>query len=178
MGWAEFAMNFAELELYGFLRAKPRATLDAMLKRNLNSPLASSCGRLFDAVAAAIGVCRERQSYEGQTGAELEAMADEETLRHPGEDRYPFAIPRLAASGLPYIEPLGMWRALLGDLLLKTPAPVMAARFHIWLAESIAAMAVKLARRDSPERPAFHAHRADGRLFPEPHPVRGSRPIA
>ncbi len=68
MGWPEFEMNFAELELYGFLRGKPRATLDAMLKRNLNSPLASSCGRLFDAFAAAIGVCRERQSYEGQTG--------------------------------------------------------------------------------------------------------------
>ena len=155
MGWAEFEMNFAELELCGFLKAKPLTTFDAILKRNLNSPLASSCGRLFDAFAAAIGVCRDRQSYEGQTGAELEAMADEETLREPGEDRYPVAIPRLAANGLPYVEPVGMWRAVLGDLLLKTPAPIMAARFHIWLAESIAAMAVKLARRDSPEGPRF-----------------------
>jgi hydrogenase maturation protein HypF len=155
MGWAEFEMNFVELELCGFLRGKPRATLDAILKRNLNSPLASSCGRLFDAFAAAIGVCRERQSYEGQTGAELEAMADEKTLCHPGEDRYPVGIPRLAANGLPYVEPVGMWRAVLGDLLLKIPARVMAARFHIWLAESIAAMAGKLARRDSPDGPRF-----------------------
>ena len=155
MGWAEFEMNFADLEVCGFLGGKPRATLDAILKRNLNSPLASSCGRLFDAFAAAIGICRERQSYEGQTGAELEAMADEKTLRHPGEDRYPVGIPRLAANGLPYIEPLGMWRAVLGDLLLKTPAPVMAARFHIWLADSIAAMVAKLARRDSPDGPRF-----------------------
>jgi hydrogenase maturation protein HypF len=155
MGWTEFEMNFAGLEIHGFLKAKPRATLDAILKRNLNSPLASSCGRLFDAFAAAIGVCRERQSYEGQTGAELEAMADEKTLRHPGEDRYPVAIPRLAANGLPYIEPVGMWRAVLGDLRLKTPPPVICARFHIWLARSIAAMAVKLARRDALEAPRF-----------------------
>lgn len=155
MGWAEFEMNFAELELYGFLKAKPRATFDAILNRNLNSPLASSCGRLFDAFAAAIGVCRERQCYEGQTGAELEAITDEKTLRHPGEDRYPVAIPRLAANGLPYIEPVGMWRAVFGDLLLKTPAPVLAARFHVWLADSIATMALKLARRDGPEPPCF-----------------------
>ena len=155
MGWDEFEMNFAELELCSFFKSKPRVTLDAILKRNLNSPLASSCGRLFDAFAAAVGVCRERQSYEGQTGAELEAMADEKTLRHPGEDRYPVAIPKLAANGLPYVEPVGMWRAALGDLLLKTPAPVMAARFHIWLADSIAAMAGKLARRDGPEAPRF-----------------------
>jgi hydrogenase maturation protein HypF len=155
MGWAEFEMNFSELELCSFLRGKPRATLDAILKRNLNSPLASSCGRLFDAFAAAIGICRERQSYEGQTGAELEALADEMTLRDPGEDRYPIAIPRLAANGLPYVEPVGMWRAVLGDLLLGTPAPIMAARFHIWLAESIAAMAAKLAGRDAPDGPRF-----------------------
>ncbi len=165
MGWAEFAMNFSELELYGFLKAKPLATLDAILKRNLNSPLASSCGRLFDAFAAAVGICRERQAYEGQTGAELEAIADDNTLRDPGEDLYPVAIPRLAANGLPYIEPIGMWRAVFGDLLLGTPAPVMAARFHIWLASSIAAMAGKLARRDSPDGPRFTQVALSGGCF-------------
>ena len=36
---------------------------------------------------------------------------------------YPFSIPNLRDSGLPYIEPLGMWHALLGDLILGTPAP-------------------------------------------------------
>jgi hydrogenase maturation protein HypF len=155
IGWAEFEINFAGLDILEFFKRKPRATLDAMLKRHLNAPLASSCGRLFDAFAAAVGVCRERQSYEGQTGAELEALADEATLRDPGEEHYPVAIPKLAANGLPYIEPVGMWRAALGDLLLKTRAPVMAARFHLWLAESVAAMVVKLARRDAPEAPRF-----------------------
>jgi hydrogenase maturation protein HypF len=165
MGWADFAMNFSGLPLFACLEGKPRATLDAMLKRNINSPLASSCGRLFDAVAAALGVCRERQCYEGQAGAELEAMADETTLRHPGTELYPVAIPNLAAGGLPYIEPVGMWRAVLGDLVLQTPAPVIAARFHLWLADSIAAMTVKLARRDAAEGPRFNTVALSGGCF-------------
>ncbi|NJR24437.1 MAG: carbamoyltransferase HypF [Richelia sp. CSU_2_1] len=39
------------LELFAFLAQKPRSLLDKMLKTGMNSPLASSCGRLFDAVA-------------------------------------------------------------------------------------------------------------------------------
>ena len=40
------------------LEGKPLATIDRMIAQGLNSPLASSCGRLFDAVAAALGVLR------------------------------------------------------------------------------------------------------------------------
>ena len=122
MGWARFAMNYAELDLFRFLDAKPRQTLDAMLAQRVNSPVASSCGRLFDAVAAAVGVCRERAAYEGQAAVELEAMVDTRTLRDEDDAlAYPFAIPRLKSSRLPYVEPLAMWQALLGDLILKTP---------------------------------------------------------
>jgi hydrogenase maturation protein HypF len=46
------------------------------------------------------------------------------------------------------MEPLAMWDALLGDLILGTPAPVMAARFHKGLAKAIVAMAKKVSRRD------------------------------
>jgi hydrogenase maturation protein HypF len=146
MTWPVFAMNFDELELHGFLSSKPRATLDAMLTNGINAPVASSCGRLFDAVAAALDICRERQAYEGEAAARLEAMVDEDTLRHEDDSLgYPLSIPNLRGSGLPYVEPLGMWSAVLGDLILKTPAPVMAARFHKGLAKSIVAMTKKLA---------------------------------
>jgi hydrogenase maturation protein HypF len=146
MAWPAFAMNFDELELHAYLSAKPRATLDAMIKNGINAPPASSCGRLFDAVAAALDICRERQAYEGEAAARLEAMVDEHALRHEDDALgYPLGIPNLRGSGLPYIEPLGMWNAVLGDLILKTPAPVMAARFHKGLAKSIVAMAKKLA---------------------------------
>ncbi len=139
MGWARFAMNYAQLELYRFLERQPRALLDGMLAHGVNSPLASSCGRLFDAAAAAMGLARERAWYEGQGAMEMEAAVDQDCLNSE-DDRlsYPFAIP--LSAGLPYIEPLGMWSALFGDLILHTPVGVMAARFHRGLARSIVRM--------------------------------------
>lgn len=146
--WPTFAMNYAELELYGYLEAKPRSLLDGMLAKGVNSPQASSCGRLFDAVAAAMGLCRDQAAYEGQGAVQLEAQVDHEVLEHEDEELgYPFGIPRLKGSNLPYVEPLAMWTALLGDLVLKTPVPTMAARFHKGLAQVICRMVDKIAQR-------------------------------
>lgn len=163
MGWARFAMNYAELELYQYLARKPRPLLDQMLARRINSPLASSCGRLFDAVAAALGICRDRVTYEGQAAVELEQLVNNRTQDHGGDSlAYPFAIPFLKGTGLPYIEPLAMWSALLGDLILKTPLPVIAARFHRGLAKAICAMAQKLTCHEGHDRTISHVALSGG----------------
>lgn len=154
MGWLTYKVNFEDLELTRFLEKQPLETFSTLLKKGINVPLASSCGRLFDAVAAAIGVCRERVSYEGQAAIELEAWIDQGTLQHEDEAlAYPFAIPHLKAtnhepSGIPYIEPLAMWQAILGDMILDTPTPVMAARFHKGLAKIIVTMIDRLTTKD------------------------------
>jgi hydrogenase maturation protein HypF len=148
MGWPQYKMNFEELELSAFLESKPLNLINKMLQSNTNVPKASSCGRLFDAVAAAIGICRESASYEGQAAIELEALVDLDELAKDDTLAYPFAIPRLGGKGLPYIEPLAMWQALLGDLILKTPVPVIAARFHKGLAKIIVSMLNKLSTVD------------------------------
>ncbi|HEX4024155.1 MAG TPA: carbamoyltransferase HypF [Steroidobacteraceae bacterium] len=133
------------LELARFLAAKPRALLDAMIARGINSPRASSCGRLFDAVAAAIGVCREHAAYEGQAAIELEALLDRHTLEGESDElAYPFGITRPAADALPCLTSAPMWLALLADLRRATPAPVIAARFHKGLAIAITAMVCQL----------------------------------
>jgi hydrogenase maturation protein HypF len=148
MGWAELSMNFAELDVHRHLAAKPRPILDAMLKQGVNAPAASSCGRLFDAVAAALDLCRERQAFEAEAACRLEALVDARTLAEEDDAlAYPFTFPNLPGSGMPYLEPLAMWRAVLGDLVLGTPAPVMAARFHKGLARAMVAMTRKLAQR-------------------------------
>ncbi len=168
MGWAELKMNFDELELIEYFESKPLATFNAMLAKGSNAPVASSCGRLFDAVAAAIGICRDGVAYEGQAAIELEAIVDQDALHNENERlAYPFTIPRLTVPGfdvkLPYIEPLAMWRAILGDLILKTPAPVMSARFHKGLARIIVTMIQKLSTRD--EQRIIHKVALSGGVF-------------
>ena len=131
MGWAAFAERGAGLPVLARLAAKPRAVLDGMLASKLNSPLASSCGRLFDAVAAALDIAFERQAYEGEAATRLEAIVDPEE-----RGAYPFALG----------EPLSMWLALLADLADGVPAGAIAARFHRGLANAITTIATALAR--------------------------------
>jgi hydrogenase maturation protein HypF len=143
--WDDFPADFAALELCRFLAGKPHATLDAMIRKELNAPMASSCGRLFDAVAAALEICRDRQEHEGEAASRLEAMVCERTMRdEDAASAYPFTIDR--ATALPFIEPRTMWRALLDDLVRGTSSAVMAARFHKGLARAVASMAVMLAQ--------------------------------
>ena len=146
MGWPRLASNYDELELFRFLQAKPRALLDALLADGSLAPRASSAGRLFDAVAAALGLCRERVAYEGEAAMRLEALVTPEDLAEDSELDYPFALPRLdKGRGLPYVEPLAMWQALLGDLILHTPPARIAARFHRGLAAVLVRFAAQLA---------------------------------
>jgi hydrogenase assembly chaperone HypC/HupF len=137
-----------------------RSTLDAMVRGEVNSPKAPSRGRLVDAVAVALNVRRERQAHEGEAGARLEAIVDIDAL-----SRDEFAIANLRNTGLPYIEPPAMWRAPLGDLILKTPAPLMAARFHIGLANTIVAMTRKLAHREDARGARFDTVALSGGCF-------------
>jgi len=151
MGWAELTMNFAELPFFERLSRMQRKPLDAMMANGINSPLSSSCGRLFDAAAAIAGLAWDRQDYEGQAAMLFEAAIDSAAMAEPDDLAYPFAIPLLGGRGLPYIEPLAVWRAMLGDLLLETPVGVMSARFHRGLAHAILAMTERLTAEDGPK---------------------------
>lgn len=146
MGWGELSMNFSELEIFKRLMDLPRETLDAMIATGTNSPLASSCGRLFDAAAALVGLAWDSQNYEGEAAILFEAALDHDALSEPVDLAYPFSIPLMDGDGIPYIEPLAVWRAMLGDLVLDTPIGVMSARFHRGLANAIVAMALRLTK--------------------------------
>ena len=148
MGWQHFAATWVGTRLADFLATKPLAALASMIERRVNAPLASSCGRLFDAVAAAIGLCPDRAQYEGQAAIALESAVDTEALRDAAEDRaYCFVLTR-PAEGPAQLEAGPMWHALLADLAAGTPTGTIAARFHKGLAVAIAGTIARMRECD------------------------------
>ena len=125
---------YAHLAAAG-LPQRPHAMLDAMIRAGVNSPLASSCGRLFDAMAAALGICRDRQSHEGEAASRLEALVRPRDLA--SEAPYPMAVDE-------WIDPAPLWQAVMDDVHAQTPPEIMAARFHKGVAAAVVAMASRL----------------------------------
>jgi hydrogenase maturation protein HypF len=115
-----------------------RDVILTMVERSFNSPLTSSMGRLFDAVAALAGV-RDDADYEGQAAMELEAMADPSA-----EGSYAFA---LTGADPVVVDPLPVVSALLEDLASDVPVPTIAARFH----RAVVGAIVEVAARASAE---------------------------
>jgi hydrogenase maturation protein HypF len=147
IGWEEVAARYGDLEIVRQIGKRQVGVLTQMLKNGINAPLSSSAGRLFDAVAATLGVCPETTSYEGQAAIELEALAGR-GAREAGAG-YPIDID---ASSPRIIGWASLWRALLDDLHTGVAREVIAARFHKGLAASLARLAVELARHQRFER--------------------------
>jgi hydrogenase maturation protein HypF len=132
----------AEAECEPFTSRFPAAelrTIGVMLARRLNSPLTSSAGRLFDAVAALAGV-RDRVRYEGQAAMELEWLASDVAR----DEAYPFELGESAASGEEapswIIDTRPLVHAVAEEAYNGTNAARIARRFHATMVEVIAAV--------------------------------------
>lgn len=138
--WDMAQHQYGNLDIVKLLSTKPLKTIDQMIEKGINSPLSSSCGRLFDAVAAALGICSEHISYEGQAAVELESLIRVEALHQI--EPYPFNV--VASEQLSHVDPVPMWQALLEDLTQNEEKHVMSARFHLGLAQAIIALVESL----------------------------------
>ncbi len=128
------------------LGSKQAATLVAMIEQGVNSPRSSSVGRLFDAVASALGCYAEGISYEGQAAIKLEQLAWQNTTSELPDYDLPWS---LAPDGALEMETRFLWQQLMQDRLADRKPEAIARAFHQALIRSLMALIERLAKTEA-----------------------------
>jgi len=115
-----------------------------MLKSNINSPLASSAGRVFDGVAALTGICCLAK-FEAEPAIRLEQEAAKVINKETRQ--YPYKIKKCTDKFVIDIDL--MTRAIVKDISKKIPKKNIAARFHNTFSHIIIAMCKKIKKEYS-----------------------------
>ncbi|MDW5498202.1 carbamoyltransferase HypF [Pseudomonas lundensis] len=111
------------------LLAYPWQPLLQAINAGINAPLASSCGRLFDAAAATLGCAPAQQSWEGEAASIFEALA------HQSEPCcHPVTLPLCGEQ----LDLAAFWQQWLA---WQAPAAQLAWAFHDALAQGFASLA-------------------------------------
>ncbi len=114
-------------------------TIRGMLAAGVNSPLTSSAGRLFDALAALLGL-RQRSGFEGQAAMDLEFACAPSI-----EEVYSFEVRKTIPLILDW-QPMIM--EVLNDLRSGQPVAAIAAKCHNTLSEVVLAIAHRVGRKN------------------------------
>ncbi len=127
----EVVFDLADMDPVRSFEAAELTLIRSMLAKEINSPVTSSVGRLFDAVASIIGL-RQAVRFEGQAAMELEfAMGSLHT-----DERYEFDL-QVNEDGPAIVD----WGSAISDIIADVQFGVcralIAARFHNMLVETI-----------------------------------------
>lgn len=138
------------------LGTMPTELIEQMIAGGVNAPLASSAGRLFDAVAAATDVNFDQQHYEGQAAMQLEALA----IQNVRTDGYRVQIGK---DGVVSWGPL--WAELVADLKAGASQRTIATKFHLGLANALIKTTRQVASDASTNRVALSGGVMQNRLL-------------
>jgi len=131
-------------ELLPDIRDYERKALFQMIAKRINSPLTSSCGRLFDAAASLAGM-RNFVKYEGQAAVELENCISA-SRRYSGkkDEQYDFSIDN--SGSVMVISTAEIIRSIVRDVRNSVDAETISAAFHNTMIELYAAVVVRIKR--------------------------------
>ena len=149
-----------ELPGEGLIAATEVAVVRQMIEKGLNAPLTSGAGRLFDAVAALTGLCRE-VTYEAQAAMLLEAAASKCRYTTPGA--YPFTLAH--REDIWVIGLNDFFDALLSDIDHGATIPAVAFRFHVTLAKMIRETCLAISKDTGLDRVALSGGVFQNRLL-------------
>lgn len=126
------------LPTFRVMEPKLKDMLIAMLRQQLNSPLTSSMGRLFDGVSSMLGICHI-SSFEGEAAMALEFLADEITGQDDGSE---YTIPLIREGEGPFVAD---WRPLVKTVVEEIACGVETAQIAFKVQQALVALLADVA---------------------------------
>ncbi len=136
--------EFKDLPCVKAFDAQELQIIEKMLKQNLNSPMTSSMGRLFDGIASLVGLCHH-VSFEGQAAMSLEYQVSDKYILAP---YYYEVLPEDYKNRVQTIDWSSMVKEIIDDIRMGRDAMLISTRFHLTLVKIIVDIAHQANKSD------------------------------